>query len=97
VTLIRDKRCVTIAHMPRSARRVAETPEAKALDEVAREFNRVEAQLERLRERLKLRAVEAVRAGMSKAEAGRRAGYSREYVSALVKAADERDGTTAAS
>jgi len=70
--------------MPRPIRRVEETPESRALDATAREYNRVEGRLLELRERLQRDVIAAVRAGMSKAEAGRRAGYSREYVSRLV-------------
>lgn len=74
--------------MPRPTRKTVETPESEALDQVARDFHHLEQQLEDLREQLKARVVAAVLAGMSKAEAGRRAGYSREYVTTLVKAAD---------
>ncbi|MDG4791978.1 hypothetical protein O7626_39890 [Micromonospora sp. WMMD1102] len=66
--------------------------EATALDEAARAFQRTEALLDRQREDLWNKIVAACRAGMSKAEAARRTGYSREYVSDLVKAANERDG-----
>lgn len=82
---------MTIRTVPRSRRRVEETPEAQALDATAREFARVEARLEVLREQLRSDAVAAVKAGMSKAEAGRRAGYSREYVSRLVTEADAKE------
>jgi hypothetical protein len=74
--------------MPRPIRRVQETPESRTLDVTAREYNRVEARLFELRERLQRDVVAAVKAGMSKAEAGRRAGYSREYVSRLVADSD---------
>lgn len=75
--------------MPRPIRRVEETPESRALDATAREYNQVEARLVKLRGRLQRDVVAAVRAGMSKAEAARRAGYSREYVSRLVSDAPE--------
>lgn len=84
---------VTIPHMPRAIRRTPDTPEARALDEIRRAFDRTEAQLERLREQLKAAVIAAVVEGdppMSKAEAARRAGYSREYVSRLVADASER-------
>lgn len=82
--MVRDTRRARMRTMPRPIRRVEETPESRALDTTAREFNRVEARLVELRERLKQDVVAAVKAGMSKAEAARRAGYSREYVSRLV-------------
>lgn len=77
--------------MPRPIRRVQETPESRALDTTAREYNRVEARLIELRERLQRDVVAAVKAGMSKAEAGRRSGYSREYVSRLVADAEQSE------
>jgi hypothetical protein len=70
--------------MPRSVRRVVETPESRALDATAREYHRVEARLYELREQLKRDAIKAVRAGLTRAEAARRSGYTREYVSRLV-------------
>lgn len=91
VTLVREVRRVTIRYVPRGKRRVDETPESAILDATAREFHRVEARLEALREQLRKDAVAAVRAGMSKAEAARRAGYTREYVSRLVTESDARD------
>ncbi len=78
--------------MPR-ARNTSTSPEAQAIDEATKAFTRVEAQYERLRAELHAAIVAAVRAGVSKAEAGRRGGYSREYVTALVKDADQRDDT----
>jgi CRP-like cAMP-binding protein len=84
--------------MPRSTRKVADSPEARALDSVRREFDRVEARLEQLREDLKKAAVVAVRAKvMTGAEAARRAGYSREYVSRLVTEAVEAESTVSSS
>jgi CRP-like cAMP-binding protein len=77
--------------VPRPKRRVDETPEAQALDATAREFHRVEERLEALREQLRRDAIAAVRAGMSRAEAARRSGYTREYVSRLVTEAAARD------
>lgn len=68
------------------------------MDAVAREFGRVEARLLNLREDLKAKAVAAVRAkAMTAAEAARRSGYSREYISRLVTEAEKRDADHAAS
>ena len=85
---IRDPGCATITDVPRPRRAPSVGPAADALDEARRTFDRTERQLERLRDELKCAVIAAVRAGMSKAEAGRRSGYSREYVTTLVKAAD---------
>lgn len=74
--------------MPRPIRKVTETPESRALDTTAREYDRVEKRLLDLREQLKRDVVAAVHAGLSRAEAARRAGYSREYVSRLVAEVD---------
>lgn len=90
--MVRDPACVTIRNMPRSPRKVVETPESKALDAVVHDFNQTEERLNELRGQLKQAAIAAVRAGMSKAEAARRTGYSREYVSRFVDEANERDG-----
>jgi hypothetical protein len=78
--------------MPRSTRKITETPESRALDETARKFDEVEAQLYKLREQLVNDAVLAVRAGLPVAEAARRAKYSREHLSRLIAVANERDG-----
>lgn len=76
--------------MPRSTR-LTKTDEALALDEAAKVFKRVEAQYEAVRATLHAAAVAAVRSGMSKSEVGRRAGYTREYVKALVDKAEEAE------
>lgn len=68
--------------------------EATALDDAARAFQRTESLLDRQREDLWNKIVLACRAGMSKAEAARRTGYSREYISDLVNAANKRDDWT---
>ena len=89
--LVRDPGRVTITDVPRPRRAPTTGPEADALDEARRTFDRIEAQLEKQRDVLKAAIVRAVRGGdMPKAEAGRRSGYSREYVTALVKAAEEQ-------
>lgn len=88
----RDLTRATIGSMPRPLRKVADTPEARALDSVRREFDKAEARLEDLREQLKAAAVAAVRAkAMTGAEAARRAGYSREYISRLAADAEKAD------
>lgn len=71
--------------------------EAAALDDAARAFQRTEALLDKQREALHAAIVKACRANMSKAEAARRTGYSREYISDLVNAADRRDAEAAAA
>jgi hypothetical protein len=92
--LSRDPGRVTIRSVPRPIRKVVETPESRALDAVVREFDDVEDRLRTLRDEMKEKAIAAVRAGMSRAEAARRAKYSREYMSRLVSEANERDGWT---
>lgn len=77
--------------MPRPIRRVQETPESRTLDATAREYNRLEGRLLELRDQLKRDAIAAVRAGMSKAEAARRSGYTREYISRLVAEAEQAE------
>jgi DNA-directed RNA polymerase specialized sigma24 family protein len=79
--------------MPRPNRRVDETDASRRLDDTVKRFDEVEDALRKLRAELQIAVVEAVRAGLSKAEAARRAGYSREYVSRLVAQADD-DGAT---
>lgn len=78
--------------MPRPTRKVTETPESRALDATVGKFDQVEAQLYKLREQMVNDAVLAVRAGLPVAEAARRTKYSREHLSRLVAAANERDG-----
>jgi hypothetical protein len=87
-TLNHESHCETLLFVPRPLRKSVDTPESRALDESVRAFDRLEAQLERQRADMQAKAVAAVRAGMSRAEAARRAKYSREYVSRLVSAAD---------
>lgn len=84
----RDLCRATIATMPRSTR-LTKTPEALTLDEAARAFKRIEAQLDAQRRILHAAVAAAVKSGMSKSEVGRRAGYTREYVSAIVEAAEK--------
>ena len=72
-------------------RRLTKSDEALALDDAARAFTRVQKQLEAQREALHAACVAAVRSGMSKSEVGRRAGYTREYVSTLVTEADKAE------
>lgn len=76
--------------VPRYTRTVEETPEAKALEATVREFDRAQARLKALRDQLQRDMIAAVHAGMSKAEAARRTGYSREHVSRLVSEAESR-------
>lgn len=78
--------------MPRPTRKVTETPESLALNEVVRRFDDVEAQLYKLREEMVTAAVLAIREGLPIAEAARRTKYSREHLSRLVAVANERDG-----
>lgn len=66
--------------MPR-ARNTSTSPEADALDAAAKAFARLERQIEEARALLQGSAVDAIRSGMSVAEAARRAGYTREYMS----------------
>lgn len=81
---------MTISHMPRSARRATTGPEADALDVAVAEYNETEALLaERHTALIEAMAV-AVRAGMTKAEAARRAGYSREHASKLIDAYEQQ-------
>jgi len=87
-TSLRDHRHATIPTMPRTPR-LTKTPEALSLDEAAKSFQRVEAQLEKQRAALHAAIVAAVRSGMSKSEVGRRAGYTREYVASLVEKAGD--------
>lgn len=71
--------------MPRSNRRVADSPELRALDEARRVYDHTEAIQQRQLAELKLAAVLAVlKGGLTRAEAARRAGYTREYMSRLV-------------
>lgn len=76
--------------VPRYTRAVEETPQAEALEATVREFDRAQARLKALREQLQRDVIAAVQAGMSKAEAARRTGYSREHVSRLVSEAEGR-------
>lgn len=71
-------------NVPRGPRQAQETPESLTLDVVAREYNRTEAKLKALHEQLIDATVKAVEAGMSKSEAARRTGYTREHVSRMV-------------
>jgi hypothetical protein len=87
VNPVRDLGCAILRVVPRSNRRVVETPESKRLDAVSREFTRAEERLRVLREDLKSATIAAVEAGLSVSEAARRAGYTREYVSKLVNEA----------
>lgn len=84
VIRVRDTSCDTIRHVPRSHRRVEETPESKALDAISREFTRLEERMRPLREQLKAATLAAIEAGMSVSEAARRSGYTREYVHKLI-------------
>lgn len=77
---------MTITHMPRSTRRATTGPEADALDRAVAEYNEIEALLAERHGVLIARMAKAVRAGMPKAEAARRAGYSREHGSKLIDA-----------
>ncbi|MEU3452129.1 hypothetical protein ABZ671_00600 [Micromonospora sp. NPDC006766] len=79
--------------MPRSHRKVVETPQSRALDATAREYNQTEDRLAELRDKLVADAIEAIRhGGLSIAEAARRAGYSREHLGRLFAEANELDG-----
>jgi hypothetical protein len=73
-------------------RRVVINREVEALDAVVREYAETEERLRQLEVKMKRAAIEAVRAGLSRAEAGRRAGWSREYVSRFVNEANRREG-----
>jgi hypothetical protein len=97
-TSSRDKRRVTMGAMPRLNRRAQVTPESEHLDAVVRDFNRTEARLIELRAKLQDAVIAAVLDGkLSRAEAARRAGYSREHVSRLVTAAEEDRKAAAAA
>jgi hypothetical protein len=73
--------------MPRSTRRVVESPESRAVDEARRAYDKTEALLERQLEDLKTKAIVAILAKkLSIAEAARRVGYSREHMSKVVSA-----------
>lgn len=76
------------------SRNTSTAPEAAAIDEAARVYDKAEAAFNRAREELHRRIVAAVRVGVSRAEAARRSGYTREYVSGLVKAAEEKADRT---
>ena len=81
----------TLVHMPRVVRKIPDTPEVRALDAVAARYNDLESQLEKLRQELKDAVIAAVRSGLSKSEAARKSGYTREYVSRLVSDANKAD------
>lgn len=81
-------------HMPRPNRRVDETDASRRLDATVKEFDELEERLRAVRTRLQADVVAAVQAGLSKAEAARRAGYSREYVSRLVTEAGKQEVAT---
>lgn len=78
---------VTMHRMPRSLHRVTDSPEATALDEAAHAFDQAEAAFERARRDLIEAMVTADKAGISKAEIGRRTGYTREHASKLISEA----------
>lgn len=69
--------------MPRR-RTVTDSPEGTALDQAAREHTRAEKAYEAKRDALHQRIREAHRSGMTISEIARRAGYTREHVSAMV-------------
>ncbi|MET8278239.1 hypothetical protein [Micromonospora sp. NPDC005174] len=78
--------------MPRSIRKVTDTPQLRVFDATVREYNQVEERLYKLRDKLVEDAIAAIRAGLSIAEAARRSGYSREHLSRLYADANKRDG-----
>ncbi|GAA0720187.1 hypothetical protein Drose_06475 [Dactylosporangium roseum] len=71
--------------MPR-AKDTTTGPEADALDAAAKVFARIEEQFERARADLQAKAIAAIDADMSVAEAARRAGYTREHLSKVYTA-----------
>src|SRR5690348_7472245 len=84
MVLARRKR-VRIHHMPRSARRATTGPYADALDIAVAEYNEAEARLaEKHKELIAAMALAVRKNRMPKAEAARRAGYSREHGSKLI-------------
>jgi hypothetical protein len=82
--------------MPRSNRKATTGPAADALDAAVGAYNEVEALLAVRHDELLVAMVKAVRAGMPKAEAARRAGYSREHGSRLIDAYEREHATDAA-
>lgn len=56
---------------------------ASTLDEAAKAYRRAETVLNQRRDELHRAIVDAVAGGMSKSEAARRSGYTREYVTKL--------------
>ena len=76
--------------MPRSLHRVTDSPEATALDEASHAFDQAEQAYENARRHLIAAMVTADAAGISKAEIGRRTGYTREHASKLITEALRR-------
>jgi hypothetical protein len=74
--------------MPRR-RTVTESPEGTALDQAAREHAKAEQVYDMKRQALHQRIREAHQSGMSISEIARRAGYTREHVSALINDPDK--------
>ncbi len=85
---VRDRGHATIRPMPRP-RTNTTSPEATALDQAARDFTKAEQVADTKRKALHAAVVAAVRSGMSKSEAARRAGYTREHVADVVDKAAE--------
>ncbi len=83
--------------MPRSSQRVTQGPEGEALDRAAAAFDQAEKAYNRAYAELldAMLAADAVR--ISKAEIGRRTGYTREHVSNLINGERKRRAEAAAA
>lgn len=70
------------------------TEARRALLEVARPYLRAKATYEQRRDEIHAAIFKAVRAGESKSQVARDTGYTREYVTDLVKTLEKREAET---
>lgn len=73
------------------------TDARRALLEVARPYLRAKATYEQRRDEVKIAIIKAARDGVSKSQIARDTGYTREYVTDLVKDFDKREAEAAQS
>lgn len=81
---------MTLGHVIRHVQRDIDKAAEDALNKAAAAYVRADAVLSRRRASLQEAVIAAVRAGLTKSEAARRAGWTREYVTRLIDEANKK-------